>query len=54
MSRRLVNKKRIRPSEGSKAGMFYTAANKGKIPNEGETTFDFEAFAGEGRNRIFK
>lgn len=31
----------IRASEGSIRGMNYVAANKGKIPNEGETDFEF-------------
>ena len=40
MPRRLA-RNRIRPSEGSKRGMNYVSASKCKIPNEGETDFDF-------------
>ena len=32
MSKKLVNHKRIRPSVGSKAGLHYVAANRGKYP----------------------
>ena len=47
MPKRMVNKKRIRASEFSRRGVHYIAANKGKIPNEGETTFEFETLEGE-------
>ncbi len=45
MPKRLVRGK-IRSSEGSKRGMNYIAANKGKIPNEGETDFQFKTKEG--------
>ncbi len=45
MPRRLARGK-IRPSEGSRRGMNYVAANKGKIPNEGETDFEFTTAEG--------
>ena len=54
MPRRLVNKKNIRPSEGSRAGMFYTAANKGRIPNEGEVDFKFETIDGHDEEMTFQ
>ncbi len=46
MPRRMVKRSRIRPSEGSKRGLHYVAANKGRIPNEGETDFKFETEEG--------
>ena len=47
MPRRMVKRSRIRESEYSRRGVHYVAANKGKIPNEGETTFEFETPEGE-------
>ena len=38
MPRRLVNKKNIRPSAGSRAGMHYTAANKGRYRMKEKST----------------
>ena len=46
MPKRMVRRNRIRESEFSKKGIHYVAANKGKIPNEGETTFQFETLEG--------
>ena len=46
MPRRLVKKSKIRESQYSKQGLHYIAANKGKIPNEGETDFVFETKEG--------
>ena len=46
MPRRLVRKSKIRESKYSKQGLHYIAANKGKIPNEGETDFVFETKEG--------
>ena len=54
MPRRLVNQKKIRPSAGSKSGMHYIAANKGRIPNEGEVNFEFETMEGEYENWLFQ
>ena len=42
MPRKMVRKGKIRPSEFSKKGIHYVAANKGQVPNAGETTFEFE------------
>ena len=47
MPKRMVNAKRIRQSEYSKRGIHYVAANQGKIPNEGETSFEFETLEGD-------
>ena len=54
MPRRMVNAKRIRASEYSKRGIHYVAANKGKIPNEGETTFEFETLEGNDESWDFQ
>ena len=47
MPRRLVKENRIRQSAFSRRGVHYIAANKGKIPNEGETSFEFETTDGD-------
>ena len=47
MPRRLVKENRIRQSVFSRRGVHYIAANKGKIPNEGETSFEFETTDGD-------
>ena len=54
MPKRLVRKDRIRESEGSRRGMHYVAANKGKIPNEGETDFKFQTPEGDQENWTFQ
>ena len=54
MPKRLVNKRLIRPSAGSKSGMHYVAANKGRIPNEGEVDFKFWTLEGEYENWLFQ
>ena len=42
MPRKMVrDQSRIRPSEGSRRGAHYVAANNGRIPNEGEFDFVF-------------
>ena len=47
MPRKTVRDKgQIRPSEGSKRGAHYVAANNGRIPNEGE--YDFAFYTSEG------
>ena len=47
MPRKMVrDQSRIRPSEGSKRGAHYVAANNGRIPNKGE--FDFVFLMSEG------
>ena len=43
---RMSRKGGIRPSEFSREGIHYDAANKGNIPNEGETAIAFEAEEG--------
>ena len=47
MPRRMVrDQSKIRPSEGSKRGAHYVAANDGRIPNEGEYDFAFSTAEG--------
>ena len=42
MPRRMVrDNTKIRPSPASKKGVYYVAANNGRIPNEGEVDFEF-------------
>ena len=42
MPRRMIrNPEAIRPPRASRLGVHYVAANDGRIPNEGETTFKF-------------
>ena len=54
MPKRLVNRKNIRPSAGSRAGMHYTAANKGRIANEGEVDFKFQTTEGYDEEMCFQ
>ncbi len=54
MPKRLVRKDMIRESEGSKRGMYYVAANKGRLPNEGETDFKFRTAEGDQENWTFQ
>ena len=54
MPRRMVKKKNIRPSPGSRRGMHYIAANEGRIENEGETEFKFETLEGFEENWLFQ
>ncbi len=54
MPRRLVRGSRIKPSEGSRRGMHYVAANKGRIPNEGETKFRFSTKEGLEQEWMFQ
>ena len=43
MPRRMMRRgMRVRPSEASRAGVHYVAANGSRIPNEGETDLSFE------------
>ena len=47
MPRRMVrDQSNIRPSEGSRRGAHYVAANDGRIPNEGEYDFSFSTAEG--------
>ena len=49
--RMLRGRCRIRPSEASRAGIHYVAANNGRIANEGEVRLNLEAPNGEGGTR---
>ncbi len=55
MPKRMIrDKRRIRPSAGSKRGAHYVAANNGRIPNEGETEFKFKTAEGQDRCIVFQ
>ena len=47
MPKRMIrDPSKIRPSKASRMGVHYVAANNGRIPNEGETTFKFKTSDG--------
>ena len=54
--RRMVKGKfnRIRPSPGSKKGVYYVSASGGRIPNEGECDFHFESQDGTAQEFTFQ
>ena len=52
--RRMVNKKKIRPSAGSKRGLHYLAASNHRIPNEGEVYIEFQTQEGYDENIVFQ
>ena len=58
MPRRLVigkmNRGRVRPSEASRAGVHYVAANNGRIKNEGEVDFKFNVSSGDMKSMCFQ
>ena len=55
MPRKMVRDKgQIRPSEGSKRGAHYVAANNGRIPNEGEYDFAFSTSEGTPDTMTFQ
>ena len=54
MPKRLVKQSRIRESEFSRKGLHYIAANKGRIPNEGEVDFEFETNEGAMESWVFQ
>ena len=54
MPRKMVRDKiKIRPSEGSKRGAHYVAANNGRIPNEEEYDFAFSSSEGTPETMTF-
>ena len=55
MPRRMMRKgMRLRPSEASRAGVHYVAANGSRIPNEGETNLNFEDKDGVKHSWLFQ
>ena len=54
MPKRLAKQCRIRESEFSRKGLHYIAANKGRIPNEGEVDFEFETNEGAMESWVFQ
>ena len=58
MPRRLVdgkmNQGKIRPSDASRAGVRYVAANNGRIRDEGEVDFKFNTSSGDAKSMCFQ
>ena len=54
MPKRMVGKRRIRSSEGSRKGMRYVGAGGEKIMNEGEVDFPFESIEGHQSSMVFQ
>ena len=54
MPRRMIGRRRIRPSPGSRAGMKYVAAGGAKIMNEGEVDMPFESLEGHRQSMVFQ
>jgi hypothetical protein len=52
--KRMVGKRKIRPSEGSRRGMRYVGAGGEKICNEGEVDFPFESVEGHLASMVFQ
>ena len=53
MPKRMVGKRKIRSSEGSRKGMRYVGAGGEKIMNEGEVDFPFESVEGHRSSMVF-
>lgn len=54
MPKRMVGRRPIRPSKGSRAGMKYVGAGGERISNEGEVDFLFEIIEGHKQSIIFQ
>ena len=54
MPARMVGRRRIRPSRGSRAGMKYVGAGGERIKNEGEVDFQFESIEGHKSSMVFQ
>ena len=55
MPRKMLRKgNRVRESEASKNGVYYVAADNGRIPNEGEVDFPFETKDGSQHKWTFQ
>ena len=52
--RRMIGKRKVRPSKGSRMGMRYVGAGGEKINNEGEVDFPFESVEGHKQSMIFQ
>ena len=50
----LRRRNRVRPSAASKAGVYYVAADNGRIPNEGEVDFPFQTKDGHFVLEMFR
>ena len=54
MPKRMVGRRPIRSSKGSRAGMKYVGAGGERISNEGEVDFPFETIEGHKQSMIFQ
>ena len=54
MPRRMIGRRRVRPSPGSRAGMKYVAAGGAKIMSEGEVDMPFESIEGHRQSMVFQ
>ena len=54
MPKRMIGRRSIRPSAGSKSGMNYVGAGGERIKNEGEVDFPFETTEGHKQSMIFQ
>ena len=54
MPKRMINRRKIRASEGSRRGLKYVAATGDKISNEGEIDFEFVTNEGHQESWVFQ
>ena len=54
MPRRMVNKKKIRQSEGQRRGLHYVSATNHRIPNVGEVNLEFMTDEGHSESIVFQ
>ena len=54
MPGRMVNRRRIRESHGSRVGLHYVAASDHRIPNQGEVDLHFNTLEGHAENWTFQ
>ena len=52
--KRMIGRRVVRPSKGSRAGMKYVGAGGERINNEGEVDFPFETLEGHRQEMIFQ
>ena len=52
--KRMIGRRVVRPSKGSRAGMRYVGAGGERINNEGEVDFPFETMEGHRQEMIFQ
>ena len=50
----MINKKKVRPSAGSKRGLHYVSCTNHRIPNVGEVKLEFETSEGHQESILFQ